>query len=102
MDFTYPQEAEQFRKELRAWPSEQLTGNVIASRFRRGQVAIVIGCLGRALADDVAGRLSELAPTHLLIVSGSMVDEVLDVCERCGISAMPGYADVGPSRTTKK
>ena len=36
MDFTYPQEAEQFRKELRAWLSEQLTDDVISSSSRRG------------------------------------------------------------------
>ncbi len=36
MDFSYPQEAEQFRKELRAWLSAHLTEDVIDSGARRG------------------------------------------------------------------
>ncbi|MGP4053627.1 acyl-CoA dehydrogenase family protein [Mycobacterium sp. 4D054] len=36
MDFSYPQEAEQFRKELRAWLSAHLTQAVIDSGERRG------------------------------------------------------------------
>ncbi|MDZ4268484.1 MAG: acyl-CoA dehydrogenase family protein [Mycobacterium sp.] len=36
MDFSYPQEADQFRKELRAWLSTHLTQAVIDSNDRRG------------------------------------------------------------------
>ncbi|AEV76297.1 acyl-CoA dehydrogenase [Mycolicibacterium rhodesiae NBB3] len=36
MDFSYPQEAEQFRKELQAWLSAHLTDTVIAASARRG------------------------------------------------------------------
>lgn len=36
MDFSYPQEAEQFRSELAAWLSAHLTAEVIASGARRG------------------------------------------------------------------
>lgn len=36
MDFSYPQEAEQFRKDLRTWLSAHLTQNVIDSDSRRG------------------------------------------------------------------
>lgn len=36
MDFSYPQEAEQFRKDLRTWLSAHLTRNVIDSDSRRG------------------------------------------------------------------
>ncbi len=36
MDFSYPQEADQFRKELRAWLSAHLTQAVIDSGERRG------------------------------------------------------------------
>ncbi|MCZ8381933.1 acyl-CoA dehydrogenase family protein [Mycobacterium sp. CPCC 205372] len=36
MDFSYPPEAEQFRKELRAWLSAHLTDVVIDSNDRRG------------------------------------------------------------------
>lgn len=36
MDFSYPQEAEQFRKELRAWLSSHLTDDVIDASAHRG------------------------------------------------------------------
>gem|GEM_PF-6876975 len=36
MDFSYPQEAEQFRKELRSWLSERLSDDVIDAGTRRG------------------------------------------------------------------
>uniref|UniRef100_A0A5Q5BJT0 Acyl-CoA dehydrogenases-like protein n=2 Tax=unclassified Mycobacterium TaxID=2642494 RepID=A0A5Q5BJT0_MYCSS len=36
VDFSYPQEAEQFRKDLRTWLSAHLTRNVIDSDSRRG------------------------------------------------------------------
>ena len=36
MDFSYPQEAEQFRKELQAWLSAHLTDSVIDASARRG------------------------------------------------------------------
>ncbi|MCW2650367.1 MAG: hypothetical protein QOE41_928 [Mycobacterium sp.] len=37
MDFTYPAEVEQFRKELRAWLSAHLTDEVLAADRRRGR-----------------------------------------------------------------
>ena len=36
MDFSYPAEVEQFRKELRDWLSANLTDDVVAARRRRG------------------------------------------------------------------
>ncbi len=36
MEFSYPYEAEQFRKELRGWLSTHLTDAVIGSGERRG------------------------------------------------------------------
>ena len=36
MDFSYPAEVEQFRKELRAWLSANLTDDVVAADRRRG------------------------------------------------------------------
>ena len=36
MDFSYPREAEQFRKELRSWLSAHLTDDVIDASARRG------------------------------------------------------------------
>jgi alkylation response protein AidB-like acyl-CoA dehydrogenase len=37
VDFSYPQSAEQFRKELQAWLSTHLTDDVIAASTRRGK-----------------------------------------------------------------
>jgi alkylation response protein AidB-like acyl-CoA dehydrogenase len=37
VDFSYPAEVEQFRKELRAWLSEHLTEEVVAADRRRGK-----------------------------------------------------------------
>ena len=37
MDFSYPPEAEQFRKELRAWLAANLTEEVVAAGRRRGR-----------------------------------------------------------------
>lgn len=37
MDFSYPPEVEQFRKELRAWLSANLTDDVVAAGRRRGR-----------------------------------------------------------------
>lgn len=36
MDFSYPMDVEQFRKELRAWLSDNLTDDVVAAGRRRG------------------------------------------------------------------
>ena len=37
MDFSYPQEVEQFRKELRAWLAANLTDDVVAAGRQRGR-----------------------------------------------------------------
>ena len=37
MDFSYPPEVEQFRKELRAWLAANLTEEVVAAGRRRGR-----------------------------------------------------------------
>jgi alkylation response protein AidB-like acyl-CoA dehydrogenase len=37
VDFSYPQEVEQFRKELRAWLAANLTDDVVAAGRRRGR-----------------------------------------------------------------
>ncbi|MDT5082364.1 MAG: hypothetical protein QOJ80_7001 [Mycobacterium sp.] len=39
MDFSYPAEVEQFRKELRGWLAEHLTDEVVAAGRRRGKDA---------------------------------------------------------------
>jgi hypothetical protein len=37
VDFSYPAEVEQFRKELRAWLAANLTEEVVAAGRRRGR-----------------------------------------------------------------
>lgn len=55
MDFSYPSEAEQFRKELRAWLSTHLTDDVIVAGTHRGTDESAFETLRRwntTMADD--------------------------------------------------
>ena len=45
-------------------------------------------------AEDIETHLDEVSATDKFIVPESIVDEVLDVCSRRGISAMPGNAEI--------
>jgi NAD(P)-dependent dehydrogenase (short-subunit alcohol dehydrogenase family) len=45
-------------------------------------------------ADDILAHLDEVSAIGEFIVPDTIVDEVLDVCDRLGISAMPDGADV--------
>ncbi|UNB50084.1 SDR family NAD(P)-dependent oxidoreductase [Mycolicibacterium sp. YH-1] len=45
-------------------------------------------------ADDIATHLGDVSATEPFIVPESIVDEVLDVCDRLGISAMPDNAAI--------
>lgn len=45
-------------------------------------------------AEDIATHLDEMSSTDDFIIPDSIVDEVLEVCDRRGISAMPDNADV--------
>lgn len=45
-------------------------------------------------AEDIETHLAEMSSTDAFIVPGSIVDEVVQVCDRRGISAMPDNADV--------
>jgi NAD(P)-dependent dehydrogenase (short-subunit alcohol dehydrogenase family) len=45
-------------------------------------------------ADDIHSHLSEISATENFIVPDTIVDEVLQVCDRLGISAMPDNAEV--------
>ena len=47
-------------------------------------------------------HLDEVSATEKFIVPDSIVDEVLEVCDRLGISAMPDNADVAFPEPTKK
>jgi hypothetical protein len=45
-------------------------------------------------AEDVHTHLGAVSATENFTVPDSIVDEVLEVCDRLGISAMPGNAEV--------
>lgn len=69
-----------------------------AGRYARAFVGLSEGWRADAgiepAAEDIAAHLDEISATEKFIVPGSIVDEVLEVCDRLGISAMPGGADV--------
>lgn len=76
-----------------------------AGRFARVFMGLGEGWLadsaGDPTADDVLAHLDEVSAIDRFIVPETIVDEVLDVCDRLGISAMPDDADVSfpePSR----
>jgi hypothetical protein len=53
-------------------------------------------------AEDILAHLDEITATDKFIVPGSIVDEVLEVCDRLGISAMPDSAEVAFPEPTNK
>ena len=68
-----------------------------------GRYARVFMGLGRGWAadrdgepntDDIHAHLAEISATDPYTVPDSIVDEVLEICERLGISAMPDNAEV--------
>lgn len=69
-----------------------------AGRYARVFVGLSDGWLADAdsepAAEDIESHLDELSSTDRFIVPDSIVDEVLQVCDRRGISAMPDNADV--------
>lgn len=69
-----------------------------AGRYARVFVGLGDGWLADAdsdpAAEDIEAHLEELSATDGFIVPDSIVDEVLQVCDRRGISAMPDNADV--------
>jgi hypothetical protein len=69
-----------------------------AGRYARIFVGLSHGWLADAdsqpTAEDIEAHLDEMSATERFLVPGSIVDEVLEVCERRGISAMPDNADV--------
>lgn len=69
-----------------------------AGRYARVFVGLTEGWLAgtddRPTAEDIQAHLEEISSTEKFIVPASIVDEVLDVCARRGVSAMPGNADV--------
>lgn len=69
-----------------------------AGRYARVFTALSDGWLADAESDpsaeDIESHLDELSSTDQFIVPDSIVDEVLQVCDRRGISAMPDNSDV--------
>jgi len=53
-------------------------------------------------ADDILSHIDEVSATDKFIVPDSIVDEVLQVCDRLGISAMPDNAEVAFPESTKR
>ena len=49
---------------------------------------------GEPTADDILSHLDEVSATDPYIVPDTIVDEVLEICDRLGISAMPDNAEV--------
>ncbi len=69
-----------------------------AGRYARVFVGLSGGWLadadGTPTAEDIQTHIEEISSTEKFIVPASIVDEVLEVCARRGVSAMPGNADV--------
>lgn len=69
-----------------------------AGRYARVFVGLTEGWLadadGSPTAEDIQAHLEEISSTEKFIVPASIVDEVLEVCARRGVSAMPGNAEV--------
>ena len=69
-----------------------------AGRYARVFVGLGAGWLADAdsvpSAEDIETHLAEVSATDSFIVPSSIVDEVLEVCSRRGVSAMPGNAEI--------
>ena len=77
-----------------------------AGRYARVFVGLGEGWLADAASEptveDIGAHLDEMSSTEKFIVPDSIVDEVLEVCDRLGISAMPENAEVAFPEPTKK
>lgn len=69
-----------------------------AGRYARAFMGLGEGWLndtaGDPTADDILAHLDEVSSTERFIVPDSIVDEVLEVCDRLGISPMPDNGDI--------
>ncbi|OBB82541.1 short-chain dehydrogenase [Mycobacterium colombiense] len=69
-----------------------------AGRYARVFVGLTEGWLAdaesRPTAEDIEAHLEQMSSTEKFIVPASIVDEVLEVCERRGVSPMPGNVEV--------
>ncbi len=77
-----------------------------AGRYARVFVGLGEGWLADAASEptveDIGAHLDEMSSTEKFIVPDSIVDEVLEVCDRLGISPMPENAEVAFPEPTKK
>ncbi|WP_006242144.1 SDR family NAD(P)-dependent oxidoreductase [Mycolicibacterium tusciae] len=77
-----------------------------AGRYARVFVGLGEGWVADAetepTAEDILAHLDEVSATDKFIVPDSIVDEVLEVCDRLGISAMPDNAEVSFPEPTSK
>ena len=69
-----------------------------AGRYARVFVGLSKGWLAdgesEPTAEDIHAHLDEISATEKFIVPESIVDEVLDVCDRLGISPMPDNGEI--------
>jgi NAD(P)-dependent dehydrogenase (short-subunit alcohol dehydrogenase family) len=69
-----------------------------AGRYARVFVGLTEGWLadaqGRPTAEDIEAHLEQMSSTEKFFVPASIVDEVLEVCERRGVSPMPGGTEI--------
>jgi NAD(P)-dependent dehydrogenase (short-subunit alcohol dehydrogenase family) len=76
-----------------------------AGRYARVFVGLSEGWLADAesepRAEDIHAHLDEVSATEKFIVPDSIVDEVLEVCDRLGISPMPDNAEITFPEPTK-
>lgn len=72
--------------------------SAVAGRYARVFVGLTDGWLAdaesRPTAEDIEAHLEQMSSTEEFIVPGSIVDEVLEVCERRGVSPMPGGTEI--------
>jgi NAD(P)-dependent dehydrogenase (short-subunit alcohol dehydrogenase family) len=77
-----------------------------AGRYARVFVGLSEGWIAdtdsEPTAEDIHAHLHEVSATEKFIVPDSIVDEVLEVCDRLGISAMPDNAEVAFPEPAKK
>lgn len=77
-----------------------------AGRYARVFVGLSEGWVADAetepTAEDILAHLDEVSATDNFIVPDSIVDEVLEVCDRLGISAMPDNAEVAFPEPTSR
>jgi len=76
-----------------------------AGRYARAFIGLGHGWLADSdstvTADDIGAHIAEISATEKFLVPDSIVDEVLEVCDRLGISAMPDNADVAFPEPTR-